>query len=191
MPGVGGAAGGAPGYTGRFATVLIEDALIGPGKVDRAPWDEGNPIPPQVFTDLNTALLGANPFGSAVAVVGEKLLTDALDATEKPDVYGTMRLDGFGKIGTEYWLATIDQQTKDSFTPAFPGPVGFQQVPIDADVRLRIHLLDADLVNDDEIGIAVINSADMQAALASQMKYEVPVWDQTSNQILFIGISVE
>lgn len=182
---------GGGGYTGRLVTVLIEDALIGPGKVDHTPWDEGNPIPPEVFSSLTTALVSASPFTNALAVVGGRVLTDALSATQKPDIYGTMRIDVFGQVGTEYWLKTFEQRTADSFTPPFPAPSGFQNVPIDADVRIRIHLADADLINDDEVGIAVINSEDMQAALASRMKYQVPVWDQTNNQILFIGISVQ
>lgn len=182
---------GGGGYTGRLVTVLIEDALIGPGKVDHTPWDEGNPIPPEVFSSLTTALSSASPFTNALAVVGGRVLSDALSAAQKPDIYGTIRLDVFGQVGTEYWLATFDQRMADSFTPAFPAPSGFLDVPIDADVRIRIHLADADLVNDDEVGIAVINSEDMQAALASRMKYQVPVWDQTNNQILFIGISVQ
>jgi hypothetical protein len=179
------------GYNGRLATVLIEDALIGPAKADGTPWDPGNPIPPGVFTDLNMALADVNPFDAAFAVLAEPLLTDALTATEKPDCYGTMRLDGLGQVGTEYWLATRDQRTEDSYTPAFPSASGFSSVPIDADVRLRIHLWDADFIgSDDEVGIAVINSADMQTALSAQKKYPVAVWDQTYKQILFISIDV-
>jgi hypothetical protein len=36
----------------------------------------------------------------------------------------------------------------------------------------------------------VVNSVDLKAALAAQKKYEVDVSDQTSNQLVFIGISV-
>jgi len=191
--GAGGAigSGGAGGYTGRFATVLIEDALIGPAKVNGDPWDEGNPIPQQVFVDLNAALTGPNPFTAAVAVLGEKLLTDALSATEKPDVVGTMRLDVAGQIGTEATLVASEERSQDSYTPVFPAPRGYSKVPIDADVRLHIHLQDDDVLLDDDIGAAVINAADMQAALAARKKVEVPIWDQTNKQILFIGISVQ
>lgn len=189
--GMGTSTGGAAGYTGRFATVLLEDALIGPAKVNGDPWDEGNPIPPQVFTDLNGALETANPFQAALAVLGEKLLTDALTATEKPDIVATMRLDVAGQIGSEQALVAPAERSEDSYTPVFPGPRGYSKVPIDADVRLHVFLKDYDLILDDDVGTAVINSADMQAALALRKKYEVPVWDQTSKQILFIGISVQ
>jgi mRNA interferase MazF len=179
------------GYTGRFATVLIEDAVIGPGKVDHSAWDPGVAVPDQVFTDLATALGAANPVAAALSVLGGPLLNGAISASQKPDVYGTMRMDGFGTIGTELWLAAREERTEDSFTPAFPSPRGYKDIPIDADVRLRVHLVDADLLDsDDEVGIAVVNAADMRAALAAQKKYQVQVSNQTSNQILFIGISV-
>jgi hypothetical protein len=181
------------GYTGRFATVIIEDALIGPGKVDGSSWDPGsNTIPPGVFDDLNRALAEANPFAAALAVIGEPLLTNALDSFQKPDCYGTMRLDALGQVGTEYWLVTRDLATQDSYTPSFPGPVGFTGVPIDTDVRLTLHLWDADALDaDDEVGVAVINGPDMRAALDLQQKAQVAVWDQTNQQILFFGITVE
>jgi len=180
------------GYTGRFATVLVEDAVIGPGKEDGTTWDPGfGSIPSKVFNDLSNALAETDPVAAVLVVLSEPLLTQAIDATQKPDIYGTLRLDGLGMIGTEYWLAERDLRTEDSFTPAFPGPVGYQQVPIDADVRLRIHLLDADALDaDDEVGTFVVNGAAMRAALLAQTKYEVRVADQTTNQVLFVGISV-
>lgn len=183
--------GGGGGYRGRSATVLVEDAVIGPGKEDGSPWDPGFSIPAGVFSDLATALGAADPLAAALGVLAEPLLTQAIDASQKPDVYGTIRLDVGAQVGTEYWLASRDQRTEDNFTPIFPGPVGFQHVPIDSDVRLRVLLADADLLDDDDpIDVAVINADDMKAALTSKKKYEVPVWNQTANQILFIGISV-
>lgn len=184
------------GYTGRLATVLIEDALIGPGKAGGTSWDPGTfgnttVIPTNVLTELGVALGLANPFAAAAAVLAGPALSEAISAVQKPDVYGTIRLDGFGAIGTEYWLAPRERRTEDSFTPTFPTPSGYQHVPIDADVRIRVHLGDADaLDSDDEVGIAVINGADLRDALASQMKFHVQVADQTSNQILFIGVTV-
>jgi hypothetical protein len=41
------------------------------------------------------------------------------------------------------------------------------------------------------IGVAVINFQDIQKALEEQKIYQVPVADQTENQILFIGIEVD
>jgi hypothetical protein len=187
-----GAAGTSGGYTGRFATVLIEDALIGPGKASKDPWDPGNPIPETVFAELADALVSVNPYYAAAAVLGAPLLSGALTATQKPDCYGTMRMDGFGIVGKEYWLAAREQRTEDSFTPAFPSGIGFSGVPIDADMRLRVRLWDADLFDDDdEVGIAIINSSDMRAALAAQKKFPVAVWDQTFDQILFVNIGVQ
>jgi hypothetical protein len=179
------------GYAGRLATVLVEDALIGPSKADRTPWDPGAAIPPEVITGLAKALGAVDPFAAALGVVGGPTLNAAITASQKPDTYGTIRMDALGKIGTEYPLATREERTEDSFTPVVPGPTGYRMVPIDADVRLRIHLRDADLFDsDDEVGVAVINAEDIRAAFAARKKYQVPVWDQTNNQILFVGISV-
>jgi hypothetical protein len=179
------------GYSGRFAKVLIEDAIIGPGKEDLSPWDPGREIPPQVFVDLTAALGGADPLSASLAVLASPLLNQGIVAAQKPDVYGTIRLDVLGELGDDYWLASREQRTEDSFTPAFPSRTGFANVPIDADVRLTVRLADADFLNmDDVVGVVVINGSDIRTAYATQRKYLVPAASQTGNQVLFIGISV-
>jgi hypothetical protein len=148
-------------------------------------------IPPKVFSDLAIALGAIDPVAAVVGVLAGPTLNSAISASQKPDVFGTVRLDVGGKVGTEFWLIPRGQQMDDSFRPSFPSGSFYQHVPIDADVRIRVALADADALDDDDaIGIAVINSADLMAALASQKKFEVNVADQTSSQLVFIGISV-
>lgn len=183
------------GYTGRFVTVSLEDCVVGPGKADQNPWDPSitgaSTIPPKVFSDLAVALGAIDPLAAVVGVLAGPTLNSAITASQKPDVYGTVRLDVGGKIGIEYWLVERGQQMDDSYRPSFPSGSIYQHVPLDADVRIRFNLADADALDDDDaIGIAVINSADLMAALAAQKKYEVKVADQTSDQLVFIGISV-
>jgi hypothetical protein len=57
-------------------------------------------------------------------------------------------------------------------------------------VRILVELWDDDLVNDDPIGAAEINSTDLMDALVAQQKFYVRVDDQTEGQLLFLGISV-
>jgi hypothetical protein len=183
------------GYAGRFVTVSLEDCVVGPGKADQTPWDPSltgvSMIPSKVYSDLATALGAIDPVAAVVGVLAGPTLTGAITASQKPDVYGTVRLDIGAKIGDEYWLIERGLQMDDSFRPAFPSGSIYQHVPIDADIRIRFNLFDADALDDDDaIGIAVVNSVDLKAALAAQKKYEVDVSDQTSNQLVFIGISV-
>lgn len=178
------------GYNGRWVTVTLTDAIIGPGKQDGTSWDETFTIPKQVLNDIGTALAGGDPVGGALAVLAGPTLNDAISTTAKPDPYGWVQATAFGMTGMSYYLADRDHYMADTYTPVWPVPFQYSDVPIDSDVRIRVFIVDEDLVDDDSLPPAEINSNDLKAALSAQKKFYVRVNDQTAGDVLFLGISV-
>jgi hypothetical protein len=172
---------------GMTVTVELQSAVIAPGKLSREPWDaDGTQIPTQTWSQLATALAGANPYVSVSAL----LINPVLAGTKAPDPYGTARLDVGQSIGTTLALGDRATNMEDTYTPTFSRPALWVKVPIDQNVRIKVDLNDEDLINDDAIGVAEVNSAQLKEALAAGKVYHVPVADQTNQQILFLGLSV-
>lgn len=59
-----------------------------------------------------------------------------------------------------------------------------------SDLRVRLSLLDEDLVNHDAIGVVELNAWDLDAAVKANQVFHVRVDDQANGQVLFVGISV-
>jgi hypothetical protein len=57
--------------------------------------------------------------------------------------------------------------------------------------RLRVRLVDRDALNDDAIGVFVIDEEEIENAWRDGGKYWVRVTQQTNNQVLAVGIIVE
>jgi hypothetical protein len=174
------------GYGGRLVTVKIIDAVIAPGKQDGTDWDGVGTVDPAVAHAVSEALVAPTPLAGVLAA----LANPALAAVDKPDPYGSAQLTVYGMLTEQVPLETRDGAIPNTFTPTWPRAWHYQNIPIDTDVRIGIDLWDADLVDADPIGHAEINSNDLDAALTAQEKLEVQVSDQTSDQLLFIGISV-
>src|SRR5579863_8183436 len=168
--GTGGGSGGTPvncgsssSYNGRYVSVTFKDAIIGPGKVDHTSWDVGSAggtftIPADVLNALGTALAGGDPVGGSLAVLAGPALNAAIDATAKPDAYGTVSGTAFGVMTDVFDLAQSSEAIKDNYTPVWPrNGFTFQNAPIDCDVRFDVTLIDLDLINDDPIGAPEIN----------------------------------
>ena len=181
--------GGTGGYSGRLVTVQIVDAIIAPAAdANGTPWDGPGTVDQNIIADVSKALVGANPAAAVLAV----LATPALAVFDSPDPYGTVQASAFGVTGPLYsGLATSASPVPNTYNPIWPhGGFQYTSVPIDSDVRITVSVWDSDLVFDDAIGVAVINSDDLKAALAARHKYNVQVNDQTNNLLLFIGIEV-
>jgi len=174
------------GYSGRLVTVKIIDAVIAPGKKDGTDWDDLGTVDPAVAQAVSEALVGPTPLADVLAA----LANPALAAVDKPDPYGSAQLTVYGMTTEQVPLETRDGAIPNTFMPTWPRAWHYQNLPIDTDVRIGIDLWDKDLVDDDSIGHAELNSNDLKAALAAQKTLEVQVSDQTSDQLLFIGISV-
>jgi hypothetical protein len=172
---------------GRVATVELQTAVIGPGKFNHDTWDAGGgEVPTEVWSQLGTALAGTNPYVAVAAL----LVNPVLAGTQAPDPYGTARLDVGPTIGTTINLATPDNNMENTYTPTWAPSTIWTGVPLDKDVRIKVDLTDEDLVDDDAIGVAEINTSQLLEALNAHAVYHVPVASQTHNQLLFIGISV-
>jgi hypothetical protein len=185
----GGSADGGGGYSGRWVSIQIVDAIIGPAEdAQGTPWDGPGTVDPSIIENVSEALVGANPAATVLAV----LANPALAVFDPPDPYGTVQATAFGVTGPIYpGLASSANPVPNTYNPIWPtGGFTYTGVPIDRDVRITVSLKDSDLVFDDTIGVAVMNSDDFKAALAARQKYEVPVSDQTNNLLLFIGIEV-
>jgi hypothetical protein len=197
-----GGSGGAPVnctgsiYNGRYVSVTFKDAIIGPGKVDQTSWDVGSAggtfrIPDDVLNALGTALAGGDPVGGSIAVLAGPALNSAIDATAKPDAFGTVSGTAFGTMTDVFDLAQRSEAIQNNYTPIWPRN-GFTLInaPIDCDVRLDVTLQDEDILDDDPIASVEINSNDLKDALSAQQKFYVRVDDQSVQQLLFLGITV-
>jgi hypothetical protein len=168
-------------------TVRFEGALVGPGKVDHTTWDEStSDIPQAAWDGLTQALAAANPYAAVVTLMAGPLLAPVA----KPDPYGTVSVDGVGVASQIQDLVPMASAPQDSFVVVAPSPPGWTGVRLDKDIRFRVHLLDSDLVYDDEIGVATINTDDLKAALEERKIHHVNVAGQTNNQLLFVDVSV-
>ncbi len=181
---------GGSSYTGRWVSVQIVDEIVAPGKADGTAWDGTATIPDSVLNALGTALAGGDPVGGTLAVLAGPDLNNAISNLDKPDPYGYAQATTFGVTGDAYWLADRADAIQDDYTPIWPYGWHYTNVPIDSDVRILVELWDEDLIDDDAIGAAEINSTDLMNALAAQEKFYVRVDGQTDGQLLFIGISV-
>lgn len=160
----------------------IVSALIGPAKVSGLPWDgTGGAVDEATWGELGIALGAAEPYSAAVGI----LASIADSGTARPDPKGTALLYGAG-TETEIELPMAFQ---DTYTPTWSDAT-LHNVPGNIDQRLRITLIDQDVMEDDPIGIVELTPADLEAARASGRIYQVRVSDQSQNQILFIGLSV-
>lgn len=64
-------------------------------------------------------------------------------------------------------------------------------VPLDRDVRVRVHLEDFDPIRDnDTIATVEVNSGDLRRAAAARRVLPVYVGDQSSQQLMFVNVSV-
>ena len=176
-------------------SVQIVDAIIAPGKADGTSWDEtyDGYVPASVLTELgDRASRRESCWRDVSRPRWPPNLNNAIELVRtKPDAYGTAQATTFGVAGDAYWLAhDRSDAIQDNYTPIWPYGWHYTNVPIDSDVRILVNLSDKDLVNDDPIGAAEINSTDLMDALAAQQKFYVRVDDQTAGQLLFIGISV-
>jgi hypothetical protein len=174
---------GKPGVP-RIATVELQGAVIGPGKVTRETWDaSGEEIPTDVWSQLATALAGSNPYTAVAAL----LVNPVLAGTKAPDPFGTARLDVGPTIGMTVMLPEANME--DTYTPSWSSVI-WTGVPLDRDVRLKVDLTDEDLLNHDPIGSAEINTSHLLEALAARTAFHVPVANQSRDQLLFLKVSV-
>ncbi|WP_411280192.1 hypothetical protein [Gemmatimonas sp.] len=129
------------------------------------------------------AMGAANP----AAALGAFLADASLAALAKPEVKGFAEVYTGGAMPVR---VQIPRDNRDSFAWSWANPPTWARVQFNAGTRLRVHLIDEDLMFDDPIGDAEIGHRVLLAALKSEKIYQVKVDDQTQGQILFLGVSV-
>lgn len=151
-------------------------------KVSRLPWDgTGGAIDEGTWGELAFAMGAADPYTAAIGMLAS--LVDA--GTARPDPRGTALLyDAHDEVELD-----MPMEFKNTYTPTW-SDVTFHGVPTSNDIRLRITLIDQDVMEDDPIGVAELTQLDLEAARTAGRVHHVQVNDQTQNQILFVGVSV-
>lgn len=122
------------------------------------------------------------------------LSSSLISGSGKPAPYGVVEVAINGQYYTKL-TASLVKTTKElerTYTPIFYLPA-YRNVPFNDGTRFKITLFSKNLMNPKPtpIGVAVINFKDLQKALEEEKIYQVPVADQTENQLLFIGIEVD
>jgi hypothetical protein len=201
----GGSSGGDdPPNLPQFVQIEILDAMIYPSPKNGECWDGSYSINPEDLGKLADALAGpyvGTELAEGVASVLAGIVNHVLDASAPPDPIASAMIwdvDAFvSPIDLSYWLNNYD----DTYTPTWHGDEaygnakGWTKVPLNKDLRIRVHIDDEDLKvaldSDDPIGEVEINYDDVVAAYLKKQSYPVRVDDQGSGLILFVGISVQ
>jgi hypothetical protein len=162
--------------------VSIVSALIGPAKIDGTHWDgPGKQVGRATLSKLSSALVGVNAYAAAATIMADLAQT----ALDKPDPEGLAVLET--AQGTQ--MQDLKMFFRDTFTPQWAA-VTFDRIDLASDPRIRLVLADVDAFQDDAIATIEIGRGAMEAAARAGQIYQVPVADQSLNQLLFVGISV-
>lgn len=177
-----------------FLRIILAEVLVAPVKSDGRPWDMGD-------TDTREAMMVVDQFASIVASSGApvamavKVATAAMPALSTgkawPDVQGQARMS---PVPTGSGKANIVAHSPDDPMAQLSDPDHQELTWIvqpSKRPRLRVKLVDRDVLNDDAIGVFVINETEMENAWRDGGKYWVRVTQQTNNQVLAAGIIVE
>jgi hypothetical protein len=170
------------------ATVSIQviGATVGLAEANGNYWDGFGTVDPSVIAQQTAALASNTPYESVVAVIS----ANAAGGTGPPDPYGTATLYYSGAWTQMITLVAAGNEQMNTYFPLFPGPPGWQQVPLAPDLKFSVHLLDEDVIGSEEIGTVEIGLPAIMDALAAGTTWEVFTGDQSQNQLLFVAITV-
>jgi hypothetical protein len=170
-----------------YVNIEILSVLLGPSKSDGTSWDASGTVPSSV-TDGLAAVLRLPGTGEILNFMASA----AVQALSKPDPIGTAQIDvstGFdAKLDRE--LANDTNNTEDTFEPTWPGNPGWSSVMFSTDLKVRVKIKDADLVEDDDVGVATLVGSDIYQAWLDGRTYWVRVDEQTNRQLLAVAIQV-
>lgn len=173
----------------KFVSVQIVNATIGPSKVDGSKWGGMGKVDPSVTAKLAHVLLDTTAaYTGAIALLAGPMIS----GSDKPAPFGVVDV----AVNNEYDLrlrASLFSSEKEigrTFTPIFDLP-GYKNIPLNDETRFKVTLFSKNrIMKPTPIGVAEINAADLEKALNEEKIYQVPVADQTQNQLLFIGVEV-
>lgn len=183
LPACGASSKGACSPAEVLGRVTVTDVTVGISKSDGSPWDgPGTSVAPDDTASIVTALGAAEPFAAVSAV----LAGPAIAALDKPEVEGHATL--FLRASPQRPQKFHGQ--RDATRPMLSPQPTWLHVPLDCSARIELDLVDDDLTFDDPIGAFIISGEALSAAAASGKLYQFKVSDQTSNAVLFVGVSV-
>lgn len=184
--------------------ISLSGAAIRPAKADETPWDGTTKLSPQQAEALQKSLaklaVEATSKGGLVgasvgvgAALGALFAEPLFAALAKPDVFGIAELAPQGVFGegksTRLKIASREKPVRE-FRPEFGDSVTFADVPYHKDLKVKVMLTDADLVNDDQIGTVVLDAEQVAAAYQDGKAFTIYVGKQGAEQILALVLIV-
>src|SRR6187402_3717765 len=183
LPACGSSTPGACSPGSDSARVTLTDVTVGISKSDGSPWDgPGRGVTADDTAAVVMALGAADPFVAVSAV----LAGPAIAALDKPEVEGQATL--FLRASPQRSQKFHGQ--RDTTRPMLSPQPTWLHVPLDCSARIELDLVDDDLTFDDPIGAFMISGEALAVAASSGKIYQFKVSDQTSNSVLFVGVSV-
>ncbi|WP_437627786.1 hypothetical protein [Sorangium sp. So ce1151] len=164
-------------------SIRMASALIRPWDTAEEAWDGNTSVSPEDVADLAFALGATDPYVASLAFVYG--LAD--DAYGPPDPFGNIEIFTGGA-----WRADLQAEilpTQDTFNAPFYD-AGWDNIPVEPDMRIRVVLRDEDLANHDPLGTVELNRGDLMAAYGAANVYPVRTDEQDTGTILFVSLSV-
>ena len=167
--------------------VYIVGVTAGPSRADGTEWDGAGLLAQQIAGDLSAIIAS----GDSEAILSYMSGLNA-ENLQKPDLFGFGHIAPEGAYVADFVVALAGPTTnlENSFSPVFPVGTGWFDVPMSENLRIAVEIWDEDLPLSEPVGLAELNIHDLLDALHAGHVHQVEVADQTSNQLLLVGISV-
>jgi hypothetical protein len=164
-------------------SIRVEETVVRPWNEQQQIWDGTSAVSPDDVQQLAVALGATNPYAATTAF----MYGLAASAWAPPDPFGDIEL--FTNGG---WNPDLAQQlspvSDDQFVSLWG--YGWEHVPVEETMQIRVSLLDEDISNHDTIGTVIMNYDDVLAAAQSGQVHNVQTSDQGQGNLLFVSISV-
>ncbi|HEU4410349.1 MAG TPA: hypothetical protein VFS43_34160 [Polyangiaceae bacterium] len=168
--------------------IAVIDATLAPYRANGEAWDGLGRAPLSLVQALGRVVAppGRKAEGAAAGAAVAALLAEAaMSGLEAPDPGGWADLYAGGAPRR----LTLPTRT-NTLRPLW-GRTEWAGVPFRRDLRVRLFLEDDDDFSaDDPVGLVEIGYDDLARAFESREIYQVRVAERTSNQWLFVGVSV-
>jgi len=184
-----------------LGTVTFTGAVVGLTRADGLGWegaqlsnDDIRRFQGEAAKLAADGLARRDPVAAARGVI-ESIGLAVMSVTQRPDPMGTVELVIDGKSGQALQLLKVPNNYLPTWQVGYVGQQQFKltwtNVPLDRDVRLRLHLEDFDPIGgNDTIGTVEVNSDDLRRAAEARRVLPVYVGDQSSQQLMFVNVSV-
>lgn len=162
-------------------TVAVVGALIGPGMANGTAWDGPGNVD-ALANQVSEALAATNPYTAAVALMANP----TVKGFEPPDTTGRVELyEGLQLVGIQNLYVRVNELAPMWNSP----PIQWSNVDITS-ARLRLVLIDKDLMANDDMGTVDIGPDAFRQAVLHGGRLSFRAAEQTHNQVLFVDIAV-